>query len=419
MEPDDDLPVHDLLGTGGEPEPGPAELRAIVARASRKRWVTVGVATTLALGLGLGVGFGTSDHSSPATQTASAPQSAAGATTGTGSNAVSPGTGTEFATNGIAPFGASTLHLTPLFTRSAGGVPGGVNMRAFLVSYPTVSGQPAACNLQGSRLQVEVSTAKMVGVVAGGMLGVDAAQPASGISSQVIGTAEGNPVAVVTAATGSGVAQVSMSFSNGTRDQMAPIRGWVALAAPVSSRLSYGQALGTLTERTATGKVIKSETLQLGVQSGVAVKVPCSLPCTGVLPQRAGASTGSNAVGSGSASGTASGSGTDSGSGSGTASGSGTGTASTATANSGSGTSGSANSGTRAAAGTPTAVQACPPVPCSSLPGVPVPPATTQGAPSRAVPPVAVTGSGQATYACPLHPSAAPATAAGAGAGRP
>lgn len=283
MEPED-IPVHDLLGVGSAPPPGPDELRAIVTRAGRKRWATAAVAATLALGLGLGVGFAASGHSSPATQTATGAAAAKQPSGGAGTP--NPATGSAFSSSGGTS--SARLHLNKLFTRTTGDV----TIRAFLLNFPQISGLPASCGMQGAHLQVEVSSADMVGVVGAGPTAVDRTQPASAIWSEVVGTAEGAPTAVVIAATGPGVAQVSMSLAGKTVDQMAPVQGWVALAAPVSSTLTSGQTLGTLTEDRANGTVLASQAVHLGVQPGAALTVPCgpTRPC--VQPQTGSAGGG-------------------------------------------------------------------------------------------------------------------------------
>jgi hypothetical protein len=368
---DDDIPVHDLLGIGGEPEPGPDELRAIVARAGRKRWAISGVAAALALALGLGIGFATSGGSTPSSQTATA-GSASGQNT-PGNAAPSAGTGSGTSSGGAAPAVpkiASPERLIRLFTRTSGGV----TIRGFLVSFPQIFGAPVGCQVGGgSHLQAEVSTASMVGIVGGGLVAVDRSQPVSAVSSQLVGTAEGDSTAVVIAATGPGVADVSMSFADGATDAMAPVQGWVALAARVGSALSYGSNLGTLTERNAAGKVLNSHAVQLGLQSSVTFGSSCRVTCTSVRPQ-----AGVNAK--------------------------------STTPNSASASSGSAQIGV-----------VCPPLPCPSVPRLTVPPeqtptttGSTTGKPGG--PTVSSAGSGAATRACalPASPSRGAPSSSGA-----
>jgi hypothetical protein len=312
MEPDD-IPVHDLLDVGHEPEPGRDELRAIVSRAGRKRWAMAGVAATLALALGLGIGFGTANHSPPASQTAaggaaSGQNTASGQNATSGQNAISGAapsigaasgnsSGSAYYSNPIAP---ATTRFTRVFTRTAGDV----TIRGFLVTFPPVMGLSAACQVGGSHLQVEVSTPKMVGIVGSGLVGTDRSQPLSGMSSEVVGTAEGDPTSVLIAATGSGVAKVTMSFAGGGTDSMAPVNGWVALAGPAGRALSYGSNLGTVSERNSAGRVVSSQAVHLGEQSSVAPASSCAPVCSNMRPQtgaNAGSATASGVTASGSA----------------------------------------------------------------------------------------------------------------------
>jgi hypothetical protein len=381
MEPED-IPVHDLLGVGDTPEPGPDELRAIVARAGRKRWAMAGMAATLALALGVGIGFATSHQSTPASQTAAAgpgPTTGQNATPG-GSPAVgaspggSPGYGAYM--NPIAP---ASSRLARVFTRTAGGV----TIRGFLVTFPQVFGASAACQLGGgSHLQVELSTAKMVAIAGGGLEAVNQSQPLSGVTSQVVGGPEGAPTAVVIAATGSGVAKVSMSFVGGGRDAMTPVNGWVALVAPVSGTLSYGSTLGTLSEQNSGGKVIHSQAVQLGVQSPTPAAPSCPVVCPD-LSSPAGAKANSTTA------------------------------------------SGSATAGAKANSTTPSgsaaAGVACPPVPCSPLPRTTLPPRQTPSTTAANTvnpggPVVSSSGSGGTAYACLVPPQASAGGSSSSGA---
>jgi hypothetical protein len=384
MEPDD-IPVQDLLGVGSEPAPGPEELRAIVTRASRKRWGTAAVAATLALGLGLGVGFATSEHSSPATQTATGPAATNGAGNGAGAPIPSAGSSNSGSGGGVMSSRAGSISSTPsrlgaaqltkLFNRTAGGV----TIRGFLVKFPDISGVPASCGIAGTHLQVEVSSLNMVGIVEGGLPVVDRTKPASAIWSDLVGTAEGAPTAVVTAATSPGVTEVSMSFAGGATDKMAPVSGWVALAAPVSRALTSAQTVGTLTERQANGTVVASQTVQIGVQPAAANTAQCRpiLPCVR-------AQTGSGSGGTGA----------------------------------------STN-------GTATPAIACAPLPCGRLPRLSSPPATGQGAAAAPVPSVTAVnpagpgqaatggGAGAFAFACAVQPPAASGSSSGSSATKP
>jgi hypothetical protein len=368
MQPDD-IPVHDLLGVANEPEPGPDELRAIVARASRKRWATVGIAAALALGLGLGVGYGTSGQSSSTAGTATASGSPASGSTGGGGSSVSAGAAVGYGGASSSPtprVDAAGVKMSSLFARPSNGV----TTRAFVVTFPQINGLPPGCGLQGPRLQAEVSTAKMVGIVEGGIFGVDRTQPVSGVTSQIVGSAEGDPTAVVIAATGPSVSHVSMSFPGGTKDQMAPVEGWVVLTAPVSKTLSYGQSLGMLTANNAHGGVLKSQALKVGVASATTNNIACGYGCPAGAPA-AGSAT---------------------------------------------------SSGGKPVVAPATPAIRCMPVPCTPVPGVsPLPPVTSGGPQTGGRPPIRTVkpGIGGPAIACVAHSSGSSASGSAAAGSRP
>jgi hypothetical protein len=273
MEPED------LLGAGDqEPNAGANELRAIVARAQRRRW-RVGVGgLTAALLVGGGAGYALSNHSSSGQSVATSPASAssgaskapseqssgsgpAAGQSGSASSASSAGEGSAAGTGSVAPLLPERLQA--LFTRTAGSV----DIRGFLVTstiqLPQGRSMPS-CLMIGPRFQAEVSTPKMVGTVAGGYVPPDSTQALSGVSAGVVGTAEGDPTLVVTAFAGKGVAEVKASgFSSGETDSMAPAGGWVALAGPTTSPSSAASPVkvGTITALSASGTVLASESV--------------------------------------------------------------------------------------------------------------------------------------------------------------
>jgi hypothetical protein len=277
MEPDD-IPVHDLLGVGeGGPAgaaPGPDELRAIVARAGRRRLRITSVGVAAALIAGGAIGYAVSNHSSsPAAQTATAPSS--GSSGAPAPNAASSaGAQSSSSAGGVSIGSPVAEHFTALFSRTAGGI----TIRGYLTNSPQPTGALARCAVGPPQIQVEVSTAKMVGTVSSLQLGVNRSQPASGVTSDVLGVAEGDPTAVVTMATGSGVREVTMSFTGGATDQMVPVQGWAVLAAPVAANLAYGQSFGTLVAKGAAGQTLSSTKVTLGsVPIGTAA--PCGYGC--------------------------------------------------------------------------------------------------------------------------------------------
>jgi hypothetical protein len=283
MEPDD-IPVHDLLGVGdsaggagGGAQPGPDELRAIVARAGRRRRRITSVGVAAALIAGGAIGYAVSNHSSsPAAQTATASGSgstgapAPNGASSSGASSYSSSSGAAIASP-VSPLGE---HFTALFGRTAGGI----TIRGYLTNYPQPSGALAQCSLGPPPIQVEVSTAKMVGTVSSLPLVVNRSQPTSGVTSSVVGLAEGDPTAVVMVATGSGVSDVSMSFAGGATDQMVPVKGWAVLAGPVAANLAGGQSLGTLVAKGAGGQALSTTKVTPG-SGAMKTAGPCGYGC--------------------------------------------------------------------------------------------------------------------------------------------
>jgi hypothetical protein len=343
MEPDD-IPVHDLLGVGDEEAPGPDPLRAIVARAGRRRLRLGAAGMAVALAAGGAIGFAVSNHgSSPApSATATAP---AGSTGPSGSTAAAPDSGSKVApgasSSGMAG-GAMILepglanNLTRLFNRTAGGV----TVRGFITAVALPRIALPSCQLGGPAFQAEVSTANMVGLVFGGFPTTPTPTAVSSVSAQIVGSAEGDPTAVVTVATGRAVAKVRMDFAGGGSDQMAPVKGWAALVAPVAGSASQKSAaafesqVGQLTAFDSSGHQLASMTVTTGSgfqtggpvdgtasQNEVAPSIACLPPCPPVpaLPATTapvassvnpgGPMTGSAGAGSGSVSGSNTGSG--------------------------------------------------------------------------------------------------------------
>ncbi|HEY3811094.1 MAG TPA: hypothetical protein VGL49_06635, partial [Acidimicrobiales bacterium] len=155
MEPDD-IPVHDLLGVGGEgpagAAPGPDELRAIVARAGRRRLRFTSVGVAAALVAGGAIGYAVSNHStSPPAQTATAPGSGSSGA----SNASSAGAGGVSTAAPAIESRPLSAHYTAWFDRTVGGI----TIRGFLTNLPQPTGALAQCDFGSPQLQAEVSTA--------------------------------------------------------------------------------------------------------------------------------------------------------------------------------------------------------------------------------------------------------------------
>lgn len=123
---------------------------------------------------------------------------------------------------------------SPLFTRQTEGI----RIRAFLDGgSETVSGATQGCPT-GPPLVAEVSTGKMVGVsVDWGATSSDVYPDNAAVQADILGAAEGQPVAVVVVAAGPNVKEVAVTFSTagGKTDSMSPVYGWAVLAAPIPS----------------------------------------------------------------------------------------------------------------------------------------------------------------------------------------
>jgi hypothetical protein len=173
---------------------------------------------------------------------------------------------------------------------------GNVDVRGFTVSFrmPPVAQPAAGCVVPFAypRLQAEVSTPNMVGT--GISLPSETLSPPSGklssVYGQVLGVQEGDPVDVVTAYVGSGVAKVKMSFAaTGTTDEMAPVDGWVALVAEVSATAKQNDSdLGSIQALNAAGTPSDTATVQIGY-AGAPTLPGCVCPQPGM---RSSTSTG-------------------------------------------------------------------------------------------------------------------------------
>jgi hypothetical protein len=291
----DDIPVHDLLGHDDSGEPGPDELRAIVSRASRHRLRRLSAGMLSALVVGGLVGYLVSNQTSSPSQTAVSPAAApnnssttvaGGPEAAVGSiNSSSPGisSSSSSSSSGVVE---PAIAYTHLFTRTAGDV----TIRGFLTNFPGSSAGPA-CVVGPPQFEAELSTAQMVGTVDALTGGRPSTNSVASVQTSVVGSAEGDPVAVVTAEAGLGVKLVKASFVGGSTDSMAPVRGWVALAAPVSARLSYGKSLGHVTALGSAGNVLSTTDITLG--SGLPVPAACNIGgCPEVQPAQTGAAAG-------------------------------------------------------------------------------------------------------------------------------
>lgn len=369
MEPVDPRMGELLSGDGGG---GPDELRSIVSRAGRTRTRVAAAAAGVALAAGGGLGYGISSATSGGSRqqiVATAPQSAGVSPSGA-SGIDSPSGAPAVAVPN--PSIAQPLKYQKVFTRQVGTV----DIRGFLQPMPAVPyGVPAVCVGAGgwTRFQAEVSTPGMVGIV----FGLEYQQSSAGgpiefTQPQVVGSAEGDPVAVVVAHTSSDVAQVRMQFAGGGSDQMAPVQGWSALATPYPGGTFTSPAtFGTLTALDRAGRTLAQQTVEVA---------PRPLPALPVNPGKP-APNGSGSAGSGSAGSGSTGPGSV---GSGSAGSGSVGSGSAGSAGSGSGSvgGGSPSSGTAAsppASSSPPVSVVSPPAssPQTTSPGKGIPPGTT------------------------------------------
>jgi hypothetical protein len=264
MEPED------LLRAGqNEPEAGTDQLRAIVARAQRRRWRVGAAGVAAALLIGGGAGYALSNHHSSVQSVATSAESGSKAGSSSpseqsGPDAASGRPGSSSSTGAASSAALFPEHLQPLFTRTAGSV----EVRGFLVSstikLPQGYAMPS-CAVTGPRFQAEVSTTKMVGTTVAGYATPDPAQALSDVSASIVGVAEGDPTLVVSANAGTGVAQVRVTgFAGGGTDSMAPVSGWVALAGPTTSSSSSAVSpvkVATITALSGSGQVLASQSV--------------------------------------------------------------------------------------------------------------------------------------------------------------
>ncbi len=228
MEPVDPRIGGLLDGAGAG---GADELRSIVARAGRRRLRLAGIVGAVALAAGGGIGYGVSSATGDgSTQqiVATSPQSG---TPGGQGGYTAPNAGAASGTSpSIATVGPSQYK--KLFTRHVGSI----DIRAFADSTPTplpYAASGVTCFGQGARLSAEVSTPNMVGIIGGFTYGSSSSGgPILSAEPWLAGVSEGDPTAIVIVNTSSEVALVKMQFGVGGTDQMAPVEGWSALAAP-------------------------------------------------------------------------------------------------------------------------------------------------------------------------------------------
>lgn len=178
---------------------------------------------------------------------------------GAGTNAPSSASGSA-AVSSPALF-TNGGRLTHLFTRTTGDI----TIRAFLAEVPGLvpaAGMQTYCGtpfLQ-PRLEVEVSTPKMVGTAFGYSSAVTSAVKST--IGSTLGVAEGDPVTVVIADTSSSVANARFVGNGGAVDQMNPVQGWSALAVHVPT--APKASVGSLFAQTSSGSTLQKTTVNQG-----------------------------------------------------------------------------------------------------------------------------------------------------------
>jgi hypothetical protein len=168
-----------------------------------------------------------------------------------------------------------------LFTRTTAD---GITIR----SYHLASSGPCGCGSSGP-LSVELSDQSAVGQ---GFLGdepdpvattADARTEPIGLASGAFGVVEGSPVWWTAVAVGPEVASVSMSYPDGSTDQMAPIDGVAVLAAPIKTSAAVSgdgpyEVRGTLRLLGASGAVVTTVTLPQATPTPMPMQGPISPP---------------------------------------------------------------------------------------------------------------------------------------------
>ena len=357
MEPVDPRMSELLSGAGA---PGPDELRSIVSRAGRTRTRFAAIAAGLALAAGGGLGYGVSSAVSSGSGqqiVATAPQG------GSAGSPAAPAGGTSSAIGGssIASPNAPVVapsHLQKLFTRQVGSI----DIRGFLQSMPVASplGVPAICVPGGwARFQAEVSTPAMVGIVSGFEYLESTSGPIQYTQPEIVGVAEGGPVAVVVAYTSASVAQVRMEFAGGGSDEMAPVQGWSALVEPYPTGASTTPTtFGTLAALDKSGHTLATQSVDAGPRP---LLPGVGQPPTGSVHAANGGVVGNTSSGSASS-----------------------GTGSSGSGSSGSGSSGSGSSGSGSSSGSSPPASTVPPggtvYPCKVTPLPAQPQPATSGA---------------------------------------
>ena len=275
------------------------------------RRAIVVAATVSALTAGGVALVGTTAASPPAPSSEQGPLTTAPANAGANSAPRSPATAAKATAPAIVcpdVAGSSTASrgvgsAAHLFTRTTAG---GVTIRAYRFGAGTVSGcgpipAPGAGMLpafacDGGAVTLEMSDDAVVGVGTVGAWAVPMETPSTSttttdpsgtldpeqLSSGTFGVGEGAPVWWVAVEVASDVAHAQVTFADGTTDDMVPVDGIVALAAPVTADARTNSdpytVRATVTFSDASGRVLSTQTLPLPTPTPAPTPAPVPLP---------------------------------------------------------------------------------------------------------------------------------------------
>jgi hypothetical protein len=114
-----------------------------------------------------------------------------------------------------------------------------------------------ACNVT-QQLLVEISDSGAIGQISV----PSTATPHSAIGyaeDQVVGSAEGSPIAVVTVRVGAGVKEVAARFGTGTEDAMEVRDGWAVLATSLPGSANVATAASVRIEALTSSNVVAAQ----------------------------------------------------------------------------------------------------------------------------------------------------------------
>jgi hypothetical protein len=187
-------------------------------------------------------------------------------------------------------FGCVSSFVAPsarrLFERSANGI----DVRVYEVRYGEAvvgsgSAEPQVALCQSTTsLLVEVSDAGAVGELTVAYPST-ASKPVDLVSEDVVGVAEGSPMAILAVRVGSGVTSVGARFGNGAGDEMAVVDGLAVLVAPVPTGPSAADAAAKADVIAYGASGQQLQTFSTPEAPAIALPLECLAP---LLPPRGG-----------------------------------------------------------------------------------------------------------------------------------